>query len=150
MSSLSALKYKIVNKPSFIAKLLAIIVLLACAILLLLLWGVSWISGIILVLYLLTSSYLVFSLKTLPFICRFSERADIEVQQPISVNGRISSRSFYNAWVIFLCVEQSNPLALVMERKDNKPNKWFVVFKDSIETKEFYLLARLIKQTKSA
>lgn len=122
--------------------------LLLCAVLLLLLWGGSWFSGIILSLYILAAFYLVFSIRTLPFICYLSDRGHIEVQQPTSLVGHISRHSFYNRWIIFLCVEETNKLLLAEQQKDNKPKKWFVILKDSIEQREFYLLARLVNSSR--
>jgi len=147
MSSSNALKYNIHNKPSFIAKALAMIFFLTIAFLLMLLWGIGWASFLCLLAYLSAVFYIVYSLPFLPFSSRLSESGAIEINQPINVAGDISARSFYNGWVLFLCVEVNQPL-LVNDRhkqsKHNKPRKWFIVFHDSVTDNEYRFLARLI------
>lgn len=112
--------------------------------LLILMWGVSWLSGILLITYVAAFAYLTYSLEALPFNCCLSESGDIEINEPYSLIGHVSARSFYNGWVLFLCVEVSDKLSIGREEKHNKPKKWFVVFKDSMTNKEYRLLARLI------
>lgn len=147
MSSSSALNYNIQCTESFIAKLLAIITLLLSALILFLLWGVGWFSVIFLSLYIFTSFYLVQSLSLLPFACSLAETGNIEIKKPIHIDGKIHSRSFYNGWIILLCVEMTDKL-LVKERQHNKPRKWFVVFYDSVTKEEYHLLARLINSAR--
>ncbi|WP_413691827.1 protein YgfX [Psychromonas sp. KJ10-2] len=142
MSSLSALKYKISTDPSVIAKVLAITLLLLSAIILYLLWGVGWFSALLLIIYILVSAYFVCSSVQLPFSCLLSDAGHIEISEPKQLIGVIDRRSFYNAWVMFLCVEQVD--ALLVEVKHDNPRKWFIVFYDSVTEQEYRLLARLI------
>ena len=150
MSSSSALKYNIHNKPSFIAKALAMFFFLAIAFLFVLLWGIGWVSLLCLLAYLSTAFYIVYSLPFLPFSSRLSESGEIEINQPIKVTGDISARSFYNGWVLLLCVEVNDALFVSdkhNKHKHNKPRKWFIVFHDSVTDSEYRLLARLINST---
>jgi hypothetical protein len=147
MSSSSALNYNIQSTASFIAKLLAIITLLFSALILFLLWGVGWFSVIFLTIYILTSFYLVQSLSLLPFSCSLAETGNIEIKKPTHIAGNIHSRSFYNGWIILLCVEVADKL-LVKELQHNKPRKWFIVFYDSVTEEEYHLLARLINSAR--
>lgn len=144
MSSSSALNYNIQNKPSLFAKVLVVMFFLSNAGFLLLMWGVGWFSFLFLMVYLAASIYFVYWLKLLPFACLLSNAGNIEIKQPIQVTGNISSRSFYNGWVVFLCIEITDALLVSSKQKHNKPRKWFVVFYDSVSEKEYRLLARLI------
>ena len=145
MSSSSALNYNIQNKPSLFAKVLVMMFFLSNGLFLLLLWGVGWFSFLFLILYLATSTYFVCSLKLLPLACLLSDAGGIEIKQPIQIMGNISPRSFYNGWIIFLCVDITDPLLVSNKQKHNNLRKWFVVFYDSITEKEYHLFARLIK-----
>jgi len=142
MSSLSALKYKLTTRSSVIAKILAISLLLMSAIIFLLLWGIGWLSGLLLILYIATSVYFVYSSVQQPFICLLSDGGNIEISEPKHLVGTINRRSFYNKWVLFLCVEQVD--SLLIEVKHDNPKKWFIVFHDSVAEHEYRLLARLI------
>jgi len=147
MLSSNALNYNIQSTASIIAKILAIIVLLLSTIILFLLWGVGWFSVIFLIVYMSASFFLVYSLKPLPFTCSLSETGNIEVDQPLQVVGNISSRSFYNGWILFLCVEVADKL-LIKGQQHDKPRKWFVVFYDNVTEEEYRLLARIINSTR--
>lgn len=142
MSSSSALKYKLTTTPSLIGKVLAITLLLFSAIILLLLWGIGWLSAIFLLLYIVSSVYFVHSSVQHPFTCLVADGGNIEISKPSRLVGAINKRSFYNDWVIFLCVEQVD--ALLVEVKHDNPRKWFIVFYDSVAEEEYRLLARLI------
>ena len=147
MSSSSALNYNIQSTHSFIANVLAIITLLFSAILLFLLWGVGWFSVVFLIAYILTSFYLVQSSTLLPFSCALSETGNIEINKPMVIAGKINPRSFYNGWIILLCVEATDKL-LVKQLQHNKPRKWFIVFYDSVTEEDYHLLARLINSAR--
>ena len=147
MSSSSALNYNIQSTASNIAKVLAIILLLLIAIILFLLWGVGWFSAIFLFAYVSASFYLVHSLKPLHFTCSLSETGNIEVDQPLKIIGNINSRSFYNGWILLLCVEVADKL-LIKGQQHDKPRKWFIVFYDSVTEEEYRLLARIINSTR--
>jgi len=108
------------------------------------LWGVDWFSSLCLFVYILVCTYFLFSLTVLPFEGALSETGLIDVKQPIVFTGQISARSFYNKWVLFLCVEESESLLFDGDLKHNKPRKWFVVFNDSVKEEEYRLIARLI------
>lgn len=129
--------------------MLAVIFFLSSAFFLLLLWGVGWFSFLWLIVYLLISIYLVYYLDFLPFSCLLSDTGNIEINKPIQISGNISSRSFYNGWVIFLCIEITEPLLVSSKEKHNKPKKWFVVLYDSVTEKEYRLLARFINSKNS-
>lgn len=144
MSSLSVLKYNIQAKPSFIGKRLVMAFFVIFAILLILLWGVSWLSFSILIIYSLVVFSFVKSLQPIPFHCLVAENGSIEINKPYFLLGEISGRSFYNGWVLFLCVEEKSKLLINTEQKHNKSKKWFVVFCDSVSNKEYRLMARLI------
>lgn len=120
---------------------------LTISFLFILLWGIGWASLLCLLVYLSAAFYIVYTLPFLPFSSRLSESGEIEINQPIKVTGDISARSFYNGWVLLLCVEVNEPL-LVSDKhnkfKHNKPRKWFIVFHDSVTDSEYRLLARLI------
>lgn len=123
--------------------------LLLTVILLFLLWGVGWFSVVFLVFYIFTSFSLVRSSSLLPFSCCLSKVGHIEVNKPIHLFGKINSRSFYNGWIILLCIEVEDKL-LVKELQHNKPQKWFIVFYDSVTREEYHLLARLINSARWA
>jgi len=144
MSSSSALKYKIQNKPSSHAKALALILLLLSALLLFLLWGVGWFSAVVLIIYISVSFNFIYSSRILLFSCSLSDLGDIEISSPTELVGKINYRSFYNRWIIVLCVEVTDQFDRLGLATHNKPKKWFVVFFDSLEKTEFHLLARLI------
>lgn len=145
MLSSNASNYKIQSKPSVIAKLLAMIILISSVIILISLWGIGWLSGFFLIIYFTAFSSLVYSLQTIPFYCSVSGTGKIEISEPELLTGIISGRSFYNTWVLFLCVDVTDKLLVNSEQLHNKPRKWFVVFNDSVAEKEYRLLARLIK-----
>jgi Ca2+/Na+ antiporter len=111
----------------------------------LLLWGISWLSALLLLFYVITFIYIIYSLKEGHFECLLSDNGHIEVKQPSCFIGSISSRSFYNEWMMFLCIEENE--AFVGNEtitKKNKRKRWFVLFSDSLEEGEYRLIARLI------
>lgn len=148
MSSSSALNYKIQTQPSLFAKHLVMIFFIISAILLALLWGINWFSSIVLISYISASMYFVCCLQILPFQCLLSECGNIEIYKPDSVMGDISSRSFYNKWILFLCIEITDPLLISSQQEQNKPRKWFVLFHDSVQDQEYRLLARLVNSAR--
>ena len=144
MSSSSALKYKIQTQASFVAKLLAIILLLLSAVGLFLLWGVGWFSLVFLAAYIITCFYVVYSFALLPFSCRLSDSGNIEIDKPEQTVGHINPRSFYNGWFLFLCDDLKDKLLISNQQSNNKKQRWFVVFYDSVAEEEYRLLARLV------
>lgn len=115
-----------------------------CAILLILLWGVSWLSSPILIIYSVAVFFIIKSLQAIALHCSFAENGYIEVSKPYILSGEISGRSFYNGWVLFLSIAERDKLLIPSEQKHNKSRKWFVVFCDSVTEKEYRTLARLI------
>lgn len=77
-----------------------------------------------------------------------AESGDIEVYQPYFVFGQISHRSFYNNFVMLLCVDELDQLQLKSEQKHNKSTRWFIVFRDSVAQKEYRSMARLINTSR--
>ena len=138
------LKYKVQTKSSLIARTLTIVIFIISTILLISLWGVAWFSSLFLLGYIATFIYLFFSLKIKPFECLLSDDGLIDVKRPDRFIGSISAHSFYNRWIVFLCVEERDPLLINESSKHNKPKKWFVVFNDSIKEEDYRLIARLI------
>ena len=119
-------------------------VFIITAFLLILLWGVGWFSAFFLMAYSLCFIYFFFSLQFKPFQCLLSDNGSIEIEQPTSFTGNISARSFYNAWIIFLCIEEHDPLLIHTDTKHIKSRKWFIVFNDSVDEQYYRLIARLI------
>jgi len=114
------------------------------AILLILLWGVGWFSALFLIAYSVCFIYFFSSLQFKPFQFLLSDNGFIEVEKPTPLTGKISARSFYNAWVIFLCVEEHDPLLIHGGVAHNQSKKWFFVFNDSVDEQYYRLIARLI------
>lgn len=138
------LKFNINSKASSLARFFVVLLFIFSLILLILLWGVDWFSGVLLFIYIVLCFFLFYSLKTLPFQCALSDDGQIEIRQPLFFTGKISARSFFNFYCLFLCVEESATFLIDGEQKHNKPSRWFVVFKDSVDEVEYRLLARLI------
>ena len=124
---------------------MAITIPVSSAIILYLLWGVSWVSGGLLILYTVIPVFFVRFSPQIPFACLLSDAGNIEVNKPNPLVGTINKRSFYNSWVIFLCVKQRD--VLMVEKQHDNPRKWFIVFFDSVSEQEYRLLARLINTT---
>lgn len=124
-----------------------IVIMICCLIfaaLLLLLWGVSVVSFLCLIAYLCVSSYLAWHLSVPPFHCLLSDEGDIKVGQEKPVIGVISDRSFFNRWVIFLCIDIDPPFVMTPRRQSNNKRQWFVVFNSCLAEHEYRLLTRLI------
>lgn len=138
------LKYKIDTTNSLIAKLLVITLLLFSGLSLFLLWGIGEFSSIILFAYSLACFYFVHSLILYPFSCFVSDNGDIETTKPTQITGKVSTRSFYNNWFIFLCVDLTNNLLVISQQPSKKKQKWFVIFADSVNKDDYRLIARLI------
>ena len=117
-------------------------------ILLLTLWGIGWFSSPFIIIYIVSFIYFTYFLKQLPLQCLLSDNGSIEINSPIFLLGNISSHSFYNDWMLFLCVEEADPLQIQIAQKHNKPKKWLVVFCDSVTEKEYRLMARLINSAR--
>jgi hypothetical protein len=109
-----------------------------------LLWGVAEFSGGILLAYSLVCFYFVHASRLYSFSCLLSDNGDIETTQPQQAMGKISNRSFYNTWFMFLCVELSDNLLIAGQQSAKKKQKWFVIFSDSVTHDEYRLFARLI------
>jgi hypothetical protein len=138
------LKYKIDTTTSLIAKYLVMILLLSSGISLFLLWGVGEFSSIVLFAYCLVCCYFVYSLTLYPFSCFLSDKGDIETTKPVQIIGKVSTRSFYNNWFMFLCVDLTDNLLVISQPPRKKKQKWFVIFADSVRKDEYRLFARLI------
>ncbi|TEW53145.1 hypothetical protein E2R68_13585 [Psychromonas sp. RZ22] len=150
MSLSNVLKYKIQSRPSLFVKILVLTLFVVSAILMFLLWGVDWFSFLFLIVYVVAFSSLVYLLKLPLFQCEVSEDGYIEINQLGRFIGQVSTRSFYNAWFIFLCVEMEDKFLIKGTKKHNTPKKWFVVFYDGIPEKDYRLLARLINRKHTA
>lgn len=138
------LKYKIDTTTSLVAKLLVITSLLISCLSLFLLWGVGEFSSIVLFAYSLVCFYFVRSLTLYPFSCFLSDNGDIETIKPEQAIGKVSTRSFYNSWFMFLCVDLTDNLLVISQQPSKKKQKWFVIFADSVKKDEYRLFARLI------
>lgn len=119
------------------------IVFVIITILLVILWGIGFFSSLLLTAYIISAIYFFFSLETKKIKCFIADNGSIDIEQPIQFSGKISARSFYNTWFIFLCVEQSDPL-LSSDIKYNQSRKWLVVFNDNVDEQSYRLIARLI------
>ena len=119
-------------------------VFIITTILLILLWGVGWFSTLFLIAYIVCFICFFSSLQSKPFKCYLSDNGSIEIEQPTPTIGKISARSFYNVWVIFLCVEEHDPLLIQDEIKHKKSRKWFIVFNDNVDEQYYRLIARLV------
>ena len=76
---------------------------------------------------------------TLQFV--FLNEKKIEVTGDYLLIGEITGSSFYNRWVIFLCLAiDESPVAA--DSRQHK--KWFIIFSDSVSKAEYCLIARLI------
>jgi len=150
MSSSIALKYNIQTKPSFVAKVLVMLLFFVSFVLLFILWGIGWFSFPFIVIYIVSFIYFTYFLKQLPLQYLLSDNGSIEINSPIFLLGNISSHSFYNNCVLFLCIEEHDPLQVQTTQKHNKPKKWLVMFCDSVTEKEYRLMARLITSARWA
>jgi len=137
-------KYNITSKASLLAKILVVMVFIITALLLILLWGIAWFSTLFLIIYSLCFILFFSSLRCKLFECLLSDNGFVEVEQPVSFAGQISARSFYNAWVIFLCIEEHDPLLIQNEFTHKRSKKWFLIFNDSVDEQSYRLIARLI------
>lgn len=127
-----------------LARRLVMTVFIGIMLLLILLWGIGWFSAFFLIAYCVSFICFLSSLQCKYFQCLVSDSGFIEIEQPKPFEGNISGRSFYNAWIVFLCVEEHNPLLINEHAQHNKLSRWFIVFNDSINEQDYRLIARLI------
>jgi len=136
------LKHKITSTTSRFARRMLFFFFALCATALAWLWGISWLSSVLLFVYYFVLCGFLRSVQLNTFSCLISKQGNIEIQQPVRLIGKISGRSFYNTKVMMMCVTQYDEL--LVGEQHNKPKKWFVVFNDSVSQQDYRLLARLI------
>jgi len=138
------LKHNITTTTSRCARRVVFAFFSLCAMVFVLLWGASWLSALLLVLYYGALFGLLRSLQLNTFSCEIGKETHIEVLQPKFLVGHISGRSFYNTMFMMLCVTASDSLHIGQPHQHNNEKHWFVVFSDSVPQQDYRLLARLI------
>lgn len=85
-------------------------------------------------------------LEERPFQCEVSDQGDIELIQPEKLTGLVSRRSFFNSWIMMLCIEVERESFALLPEKHKQTRHWFVVFSDNFPEKYYRFLARIIRQ----
>ncbi len=145
MSSLNALKYKIVVNSSNYAAVVVFLLYFFVILLSLLVISLTLISfSVYLILFLIT----VYAFK-ISFLGQgqllLSESGLIErTVNDKKVNGKIGHHSFYNGFFIFLQLQVVDTLFA-----DKNGKQFMIIYRDAITDKQYRLLARLINSGRS-
>ena len=142
MQSLNTLKYNVAVKPSRYAAYLVFSLYGVVLVLLLWIFGLSWLTVPIFIILLMIASYGARKAYQQTYALKLSDSGRIEV--PIKgdlISGVIANASFYNGYFISLkIVKENSELFIARERE----NKTVVVYRDAVSNAEYRLLARVI------
>jgi len=142
MPSLNTLKYNVTVKPSRYAAYLVFSLYGVVLVLLLWIFGLSWLTLPIFIILLMIASYGARKAYQQTYALKLSDSGRIEVFINGSlISGVIANASFYNGYFISLkIVKERGELFIVRERE----NKAIVVYRDAVSDAEYRLLARVI------
>ena len=142
MPSLNTLKYNVTVKPSRYAAYLVFSLYGVVLVLLLWIFGLSWLTLPIFIILLMIASYGARKAYQQTYALKLSDSGRIEVLiNGDLISGVIANASFYNGCFISLkVVKESSELFIARERE----NKTIVVYRDAVSDAEYRLLARVI------
>lgn len=139
-------KYNLQSQPSIVAKHLLLAFLIVSVLALFSIWPINSLNVVFLIAYILAFIYLIYFSEQKKMHFQLDSSGDIDVYLPEKVCGKINARSFYNRWLMLLCIEIKREWHLDLGEKHNKQYRWFIVFSDSFKQREYRLIARLIRQ----
>jgi len=140
MSSLNALKYKIIIHRSYYAGAIIFLLYSMVIVATLFVTPVTAISSIFYGLLLLITLYA--SKKAYLQSTQFMLSESGMIERVIGDKphyGKISRASFYNGFVIFLIIDINDSLPL-----DNRHKQFVIIYSDAVSEADYRLLARLI------
>ena len=142
MQSLNTLKYNVTVKPSRYAAYLVFSLYGVVLVLLLWIFGLSWLTVPIFIILLMIASYGARKAYQQTYALKLSDSGRIEVFiNGDLISGVIANASFYNGYFISLkIVKENSELFIARERE----NKTIVVYRDAVSNAEYRLLARVI------
>jgi hypothetical protein len=138
----NTLKYNITVKRSFYAAAFVFALYCSFIILLLLIFNISWLTFLLYLLLLVIAVY--GARKAYQFKChlKISESGQVNViVKGETINGVVSTSSFYNALFISLCLK-SDPSDFTNISHSKK--RAIIIYRDAVSELDYRLVARII------